>query len=299
MNLTQRQLRLFVTTAAFGHITRASAALHITQPALTRALRDFETQLGVELFARTTRRLALTPQGERFLPQAQRLLADMEKAVQALDGPPTGLDGRVTLAVGVAFACTRLPAVLAAFAQAHPASQVRVVTANSGQIMAAVARAEVDLGIASPVGDAAALRCEPLLSSPLGLLGRPELLPSRRTARVDDLPQLPLLKDGADTSIMQLLRAHGPELVARMHRGIEVSDLSVQIALAQAGVGVAVLSALGASHAAAAGLRFLPLRPVMKRTLYLMQRRDARADPLTQALAEALRATRAVSVSPP
>jgi LysR family carnitine catabolism transcriptional activator len=68
---------------ALGNISRASEALHISQPALTRALKEFESQISTVLFERTTRRLALTPEGERFLPTAQRLLSDLTEAADS------------------------------------------------------------------------------------------------------------------------------------------------------------------------------------------------------------------------
>lgn len=292
MNLTQRQLRMFVTTVAFGNISRAAQALHISQPALTRALQDFEAQLGTPLLRRTTRQLALTVEGERFLPRAQRLLQDMQRATEALRDPADdgqALDGLVTLAVGTAFGCSVLPAVLLAFTQAHPGVQVRLIDDNSAGITARVLRAEADLGIGSPIGDTGLLACEPLLTAPLGLLADPRRFPLGRSAAVGALPRLPLLKEAADTSIMHLLRSHGSELVAAMHRGVEVSSLAMQLALAQAGLGVAVLSGLGASHPAAIGLRFSPLRPALRREVFLMHRRDLPLTPAAEAFAQTLR----------
>lgn len=292
MNLTQRHLRMVVTTAAFANITRAAEALHVSQPALTRALLDFERQLGTPLFRRTTRRLALTAEGERFLPTAQRLLNDMERALDDLHAQSRGLEGSVTLAVGIAYAATVLPPILVRFRVDYPGIQVRLVTDNSAGITARVARSEADLGIGTPIGDTAGLALEPLLTASLGLLGDPKRFALGTHVSARTLPVLPLLKDAADTSMAHLLRMHGSALVARMHRGIEVSDLAVQLALAHAGVGVAVVSALGASHPQAAGLRFAPLRPAIRRELFLMRPQGQARTPSAAALATALTAHR-------
>ena len=291
MNLTERQLRMFTTTAAMGNISRASEMLHISQPALTRALQEFEAQLGVTLFARTTRRLGLTHEGERFLPVAQRLLSDMQQATRDLRELSTGLTGTVTLAVGTAFGCTVLPAVLQRFAVSHPGVRLRVLDDNSAGITARVARAEADLGIGTPVGDTRGLDCEKLLSAPLGLLGDARRYRLAAHAGNHELASLPLLKEPSDTSVAQVLRAHGSALVTLMERGTEVSSLSLQLALARAGVGVAVLSALGASHPAAQGLHFAPLRPRLVREVFLLRRNDRAASASCRALVDALRAT--------
>ena len=115
MNLTQRQLNMFVTTADLMNISRASEVLHISQPALSRALQELEAQLGVALLQRTTRQLSLTPDGQQFLPVAQRLLRDLEQATADLREQAKGLTGSVTLAVGSAFGCTVLPEIIRSF----------------------------------------------------------------------------------------------------------------------------------------------------------------------------------------
>jgi LysR family carnitine catabolism transcriptional activator len=290
MNLSQRQLRMFVTSATLCNISRAAQVLHISQPALTRALQEFEAQLGVQLLRRSTRQVALTHEGAQFLPVAQRLLQDMEQATADLQAQAHGLGGTVSLAVGTAFGCTVLPTLLRRFAAEHPGIRVRLVDDNSAGITSRVARAEVDLGVGSPVGDTGALQCEPLLSAPLGLLGDARVFPLRARMPAAELATLPLLKEGADTSIVQALRSQGSALVAQMERGVEVSSLALQLALACAGAGVAVVSALGASHPQAAGLRFVPLRPTVLRTVFLMQPRQRPPSPSVRALALAIRA---------
>eukprot|EP01030_Chromulinospumella_sphaerica_P001554 gene1554-1525_t len=292
MNLTQRQLRMFVTTAAVGNISRASEALHISQPALTRALQEFESQLGVALFLRTTRQLALTPEGERFLPVAQRLLHDLAEAAALIQGEATGQRGSVSLAVGEAFGCTVLPDILQSFVKTHPSVRVRVVNDNSQGITRRVAQGEVDFGIGSPVGRTEArfkaLRFTKLLSAPLGLLFNPELHQLKAWVRTETLGDLPLLKESSDTSIVSVLRAQGSDLVAHMDPGVEVSSLALQLAMARAGVGIAVMSALGASHRDAADLRFSPLRPAVQREVFVMQQRDRALSVPARALMEAV-----------
>ena len=289
MNLSQRQLQMFVTTAALLSVSRASQALHISQPALSRALQELESQLGVKLLLRTTRHLALTHEGSQFLPVAQRLLRDLSQATSDLRAQATGLTGAVTLAVGTAFGCTVLPGILRSFAISHPSVRLQVIDDNSAGISARVIRAEADVGICSLFGDTSGLTCQLLLTAPLGLLGDSTRFDLEMAVKTGDLAQLPLLKEPTDSSIMQVLQSRGSALVQHMGRGVEVSSLALQLAMAQAGVGVAVMSALGASHSQASGLQFVPLIPVMQREVFLMQRRDRELNPSARAFANALR----------
>lgn len=283
MNISQRELRFFITTAALKNISRASEILNISQPALTRAIKEMEAQLGAQLFQRTTRQLALTFEGERFLPIAQRLLQDLDQAVNDLREQSSGLQGTVTLAVGTAFGCTLLPDILRGFTQTHPGVRVRIRDDNSAGITQRVIRSEVDLGIGSLIGNDSDLQCQLLLTAPLGLLAD-----SSHFDLSGDLSRLPLLKESDDTSIMHLLRSHGSGLISQMNLGVEVSSLAIQLALTKAGVGVAVLSALGASHPEAAQLQFLPITPTVEREIYVIQRADRRLSPSTRALLKAI-----------
>lgn len=281
MNLTQRQLRLFVATASLANISRASELLHISQPALSRALQEFEAQLGVVLFSRSTRKIALTEVGERFLPVAQRLLRDLNQAASDVSALASPERGSVAIAVGTAYGSSVMPSVLLSYQKAHAQVQVRLVDDNSGGITRRVAQGEVDIGIGSPVGDTSALECVKLLSAPLGLLASP--------AHFDlNQAQLPLLKESADTSIMQLLHSHGSAIVGQMNGGVEVSSLALQLALAHAGVGVAVVSALGASHRDAQGLKFVPIQPLVEREIFVMHRREHPLSPAASAFLAAV-----------
>jgi LysR family carnitine catabolism transcriptional activator len=289
MNLSQRQLQMFVTTAQLMNVSRAGEALHISQPALSRALQELESQLGVKLLLRTTRQLTLTHEGSQFLPVAQRLLRDLQQATSDLREQATGLTGSVTLAVGTAFGCTVLPAILRSFALSHPGVRLTLIDDNSAGISARMSRAETDLGIGSLFGDTSGMACQLLLTAPLGLLGDPARFDMQAAVKAGDLRQLPLLKEPTDSSIMQVLQNRGSKLVQQMQSGVEVSSLALQLALAQAGVGVAVVSALGASHPQASGLQFVALKPAMQREVFMMLRRDRELNPSARAFANAVR----------
>jgi DNA-binding transcriptional LysR family regulator len=88
--LDLRLLRHFVAVAEELHFTRAAARLYLAQQALSRDIARLERQLGVRLLTRTTRRVALTPDGERLLVRARELLALHDQTVQELHGPGAG-----------------------------------------------------------------------------------------------------------------------------------------------------------------------------------------------------------------
>ncbi|MFJ1597615.1 LysR family transcriptional regulator [Streptomyces sp. NPDC088261] len=82
-DLEPRLLRAFVAAAEELHFTRAAARLYVAQQALSRDIRRLERELGAELFTRTSRRVALTGDGERLLPYARRVLAAQDDLLAA------------------------------------------------------------------------------------------------------------------------------------------------------------------------------------------------------------------------
>ncbi len=280
---------MFVTTAALGNISRASETLHLSQPALTRALQEMESQLGFALFARSTRRLSITSEGERFLPVAERLLHDLDEAVDIIREESIGHRGNVRLAVGEAFGCTVLPGVLARFAKLLPRVRVQLVADNSLGITRRTIHGEVDFGIGSPIGDTEHLHCDKLLTAPLGVLANPRDFSLPASVNLAALEKLPLLRESNDTSIMHVLSSKGSDIVSWMRDGVEVSTLALQLAMASGGVGVAVMSGLGASHPQAMDMQFSPLDPVICREVFIMHRRDFRLSQAALALIHAIK----------
>ncbi len=124
MSFKRGQLRYFLTVAEEGQITRAATRLHIAQPALSHAIAQLESDLGVELLERHARGVSLTPAGEAFLPKARAAVAseaEAERTAKSLARAATGL-----LEVGFVGPPPVIssPNLFAAFAEAHPDAEL-------------------------------------------------------------------------------------------------------------------------------------------------------------------------------
>jgi DNA-binding transcriptional LysR family regulator len=114
------QLETFVTVVRLGSLTAAAERLAVAKSAVSRRLARLEEDLGVALLTRTTRSLALTGAGERFLERAERLLADLDEARAEVAAERGVLRGRLRVAAPSSFGQEHLSPVLCAFATEHP-----------------------------------------------------------------------------------------------------------------------------------------------------------------------------------
>ncbi|GIF26379.1 DNA-binding transcriptional LysR family regulator [Actinoplanes tereljensis] len=137
-----RQLTYFEAVARFGGFTRAAERLHVAQSAVSAQIRALETELGTELFTRTTRRVALTEAGELFLARSRRALAEIDGARNDLADLAAVLTGRVTLGATAVVGGFDLPGALSGFHARYPGVSLNL---RSGLIAALLT--ELDAGM--------------------------------------------------------------------------------------------------------------------------------------------------------
>lgn len=120
------ELASFCAIAGAGSLTAAARELNVSTAAVSKRLSAMEARLGVALLVRTTRRIGLTPEGERYLRQARRILADLgdlEAAVTASGGAPAGLL-RVNATLG--FGRSHVAPIVSRFVRRHPQIDLRL-----------------------------------------------------------------------------------------------------------------------------------------------------------------------------
>jgi len=120
MDVELRHLRYFVAVAEELSFTRAAERLHIAQPPLSTQIRNLEAALGVALFDRSRRQVALTDAGELLLEESRRLLTQIEQALSATRTAGEGEAGRLTIGFIPSASTSTLPGHLRAFRKRHP-----------------------------------------------------------------------------------------------------------------------------------------------------------------------------------
>src|SRR5207253_3595109 len=119
-----RHFRYFVAVAEELHFGHAAARLHISQPPLSHQIHDLERELGVELFRRTRRSVALTEAGRLFLEQARQVLGSAEHAVEIAQKASRAEIGKLSIGFGPTTENGMLKPVLSLFLARHPSVQL-------------------------------------------------------------------------------------------------------------------------------------------------------------------------------
>lgn len=147
MDLEPRALRPFLAVADALHFGRAAATLRIAQPALSQQIKRLERELGVELFVRTSRSVALTPAGQVLRDRARSLLAQGEKDAEEVVRVARGEQGRLD----VGFVSSALPLGpvrrVQQFRDEHPLVQVHLTEGWTAHLLARLLRGDLDLAI--------------------------------------------------------------------------------------------------------------------------------------------------------
>ncbi|MEW2503798.1 MULTISPECIES: LysR substrate-binding domain-containing protein [unclassified Amycolatopsis] len=205
-----RHLVLVIAIAENGSLLGAAKDLHVTQPAVTRALRETESIVGVELFVRGPRGVRPTAFGEILLDHARAVVSTMASAQDRIDGLLRDGAEPVRVGTNLAGAYVLLPSALVRLKAEHPTLTATVVEGLGADLDVRLAHGEVDLLVGRPpAGTASRFHHAPLYEEPVGLVARrdhpaiasglcslaqlqefPWILPGRPTALRDELDEL-------------------------------------------------------------------------------------------------------------
>ncbi|MBV2264143.1 MAG: LysR family transcriptional regulator [Thauera sp.] len=244
-----RHLRYFIVVAEELHFTRAAARLHIGQPPLSMQIRDLEEEIGVRLFERGSRRVALSAAGERFLPYARRILDGVDEAVAEARRAARGELGELRVGFTSSLPFTDLlPDALNAYRRRFPQVRLQLREMFTPEQFAALARDELDVGFVRLQGGAppAGIELREVARNPLRLV-------VNAAHRLADAPQV-RFAELAEEDFISFPPDVGTDLPGVLRglcrqAGFEprivqtAREATTQIGLVAAGLGVALLPA--------------------------------------------------------
>ena len=277
------QVEAFVTIVRKGGFTRAAAALHLSQPAVSRRVRLLEHAVGAPLFERSPSGGVLTDAGRAFLPPAEALLAAMRDARDAVASLQAADRGAVTLALVGTLAGSSLTAALRRFRDAHPGVDLRLRTALSAEVSALVRRGDATLGLRYGVDPHPDFLSTTLHDEPLV----PVCAPHHRLTRVRRVAPAALAGErwitfpppaggGAEPSAAAVERSLAASGVPPGER-VLIDSLTAQKRMVEAGFGLALLQASSVDEELRAGTLAVLRVPALRVSvpIVLVQRRRA------------------------
>ena len=255
-----RQLKAFVAIAEFGSFVEASERLHMSQPALSIAIRKLEECVGGVLFNRSPRGVQLTPEGKFFLPTARRLIGDWDEALGDLGELFNKQRGKITLAALPTLAAGFLPTVLADYRRRFPNIAISVHDVLASQVDDLVSDHRADIGLSVQPLRAEATHFEPLVEDYFVAVcpdGHPLL--AMDTVPWEALLRYPIIGVSRLSSTRAAIKSVLKELSLEMDLMCEVSQIGTAGRMVAAGLGVAALPSLSFRQISAEGIGWRPL----------------------------------------
>ncbi|MFC6670578.1 LysR family transcriptional regulator [Marinobacterium aestuariivivens] len=264
--MNSKQLTAFRAIMQSGSMTEAARRLGVSQPAISRLVRDLESSLGFSLFERRNSRLHPTQGARAFFREVERHFCGLERLSQSADHIRMMKSGSLCIGATPLLAETVLPEVLARFALGRDEVALNLAAHEPEELLQRVAGHQFDLALTELPAETGAVQNGPAYRSELRCIAAPgHRFAAGRRVRVEDLEREPFVPVGTADSlhyrrVEQLLRDH----LIRPDESIGAGQFSVARGLVRAGFGVALVDPFSALRWAREGgisCSFEPAQP--------------------------------------
>ncbi|RVV98129.1 LysR family transcriptional regulator [Mesobaculum littorinae] len=281
MKIDVNGLQAFIAIADAGSFNAAAQRLNLSQTALSHRIAKLETELGIALFVRTTRRLALTPEALALLPRARRSITDLEGALGDLKRLGELRRREVTLGCIPSLASSVLAEILHDFRASHPGVRVRVIDTYAWAIAEQVDAGQVEFALLTREGPQARTQYRALYEEDFVAVCRQDhALADTSDTTWADLAQHDLI---GNSVVNDALRSTG--ILA--HWTYQAENIATAVGFVKAGLGVSIVPKLEQSQPGYQGLRTIGIKdPRVTRTIGLLTRTDTPPSDAAAALIE-------------
>jgi DNA-binding transcriptional LysR family regulator len=246
MALTLRHIEVIRAVLRAGTVTSAARQLAVSQPALSRTLKNAETRLGLLLFERRGGRLSPTPEALALHRDIEKAYAQIEAVERASADLRDVRAGRLSVVCNPSVAATLVAAALGRLARTAPGMRVSLHTALNHEVIEVVRARSADVGFAWDVAAHPAVQSTEIGRAHLVCIvpkGHP--LATAKAVSAKDLHDVPLISFGSTLPIGAALDSAFAQARATRRIGIEVGQTFVAASLVREGAGIAVVDELG------------------------------------------------------
>lgn len=255
-----RQIEVFRMVMRLGTANRAAAALHVSQPAVTQLLQQFEARAGLKLFDRSKGKLMPTPEALALMEEVERVYDGLESVQRKIVALRSHEDAVLRIGSLHAMAASVMPWALAEFQRTYPRTRCLLMVDSSKALREALFQGSIDLAFLGDEADVGGLVSSLFYQLP-SVCVMPASHPLARKVRlqVQDLRDVPLIALSASDPAQRRLEAVFVRSDIQPRFVIETPYSATQCALVLAGAGLAVTNPLVAREYVSMGLRYIPL----------------------------------------
>ena len=271
MRLNLRQVEAFRAVSLTGSMTAAGEMMGVTQPAVSRLIKDLEAELGIRLFDRRGAQITPTPDAVRLFQEVQRSFHGLDRIARAAEEIVRTRSGTLRVAATMAASLSGLPSVITAFRAAWPGVDLSLETVSSPEVVDLLAMPPYDLGVAVLPAEGPGVEIEalPPLNAPC-VMPTGHRLAGLEVVRPTDLAGETLLQLTGNSLVQIRLRRLLEEAGVDVQGGFETSFSATLCALVARGLGVAVIDPLTARTFAGHGIEVRPFAPAVPYELKLV-----------------------------
>lgn len=264
-----RTLQLFITLANTLHYGRASELAHISPSGLSRAIKQLEETLGSTLFERDNRRVALTPEGVRFLEYAREALSQWQQIRDTLQQSAQHLQGELSVYCSVTASYSFLYELLSRFRSRHPQVEIKLHTGDPEHALGRISAGLEDISIAArpdqlpgelafkPIAETPLLFIAPRQDSPLAEL-------DATTLSAGTWQQIPMILSESGIARTRVDRWFAQQHI-KPHIYAQVAGNEAIVSMVSLGFGVGVVPAIVLHNSPLADtVHILPIQPALK-----------------------------------
>lgn len=264
MRINLRQVEAFRAVFQSGSMTAAGALMGITQPAVSRLIRDLEAEIRLPLFDRRSGKVTATPDALALYREVQRSFYGLDRIVRVAAELGSRREGDLRIAASFAPSFYGLPTVLSRFRRDWPGVRLSLKTCSSPEVLEAVSMRQFDIGVAVVPAEVPGVEIEAVPApNAVCVLPAGHSLGARRVIRPLHLIGVPLLMISDYSLFQQRIRQRLLDANVNAEIIFESSFSAPICSLVAEGVGVAVLDALTAAAYEGKGMIVRPFEPVI------------------------------------
>jgi DNA-binding transcriptional LysR family regulator len=275
MSLNLHLLRMFATVVRSGSFSKAAEILNVSQPAISKGVRDFELQVGCRLLNRSPKGVVPTPEGLALSRRAEALFA-VERAAEEELSALRGLhNGSLRIGASTTIATYMIPRYLGAFHRAYPGVDLHLISANTRDIAEQMVAQDLDVGLVEGPVDDRNLISDPWRTDVMKLIAAPDHAFAGESGPIDPKRienEVLIVREpgsGSREVVTQALAAHGIEPL----RTLEIGSTAAIKQVVAAGLGISIVSVVAVEDLVQLGrLKVLDLDDLkIERTLWQLK----------------------------